>query len=75
MATTIINTFHDTEYETRKTPKQLSALCDRIGMGTATPADKAFARRVKNELCGSTGCQCGGTLGERPAWNWIEQDA
>lgn len=56
---TLTNNYHDTEYATRKTEAELDAIADRIGQGIGTDADKAFARRVHNALCGSPDCTCG----------------
>lgn len=67
---TLTNSFHGTEYTTRKSARELDAICLRIGQGTATAADRAFARRVHAALCGSPGCTCGGQFGERPARQW-----
>lgn len=62
----LVNTFHGTEYTTKKTADEIEAIKSRIYQGTASAADKAFARRVRMRLCGVSGCTCGGDLGERP---------
>lgn len=67
---TLTNDYHGTEYTTRKTARELDAICLRIGQGTATETDKDFARRVHGALCGSPDCSCGGQFGERPARQW-----
>jgi hypothetical protein len=64
--TTLTNNFHNTTYRTRKSDDELYAIKHRLYDGTATDADKRFRRRVRNALCGSDDCTCGGTFGERP---------
>ena len=48
---TLINTYHNTEYNTRKRPG------DRLSLSTI--------RRMRFALCGVGGCSCGGIAGER----------
>ena len=59
------NTYHATEYRSRKSPEELDAILGRIMSGTATPADMALRRRMRTALCGADDCQCGDDFGRR----------
>ena len=63
--TNLTNTFHVTEYRTRKSPDDLNRL--RHGNPfTRDPADRRFVARVRRALCGVDGCVCArNDLGER----------
>ena len=63
--TILTNDFHQTEYRTRKTLDEVRAIADRVAGYTATPAERAWARKVRKALCGSSECRCSGTLGIR----------
>lgn len=60
---TITNNFHRTEYTTRKTDEQINAIELRMYNGTATDADKAWVRKVRTALRGSSECDCGDFIG------------
>jgi len=64
--TVIRNTFHGTEYYSKKTTQEVADILERIQSGRATRSDRAFASRSRNKLCGATGCECSeNELGER----------
>ena len=65
MRQTISNNFHDTEIQINKTDDELEAIDYRIYQGTASPAEKAYQRRIWNTLCGISGCTCGDSFGRR----------
>lgn len=63
---TLINTYHNSEYRTRKTWQERQAILDRYNWGTPSDADKAYIRRVERALCGIDTCLCGhNALSER----------
>lgn len=62
---TLTNSYHGTEYRTRKTDAEIQALELRIYNGTATAADKAWVRKVRAALCGANGCTCGDFIARR----------
>jgi len=62
--TTITNTFHGTEYKTRKTRQDIDAMLNKHP-ADRTDTEKAFVRRCKSALCGIAGCTCGNDIGER----------
>jgi len=62
--TTVKNTFHGTEYKTRKTRQEIDALLNKPTY-YRTASEKAFSRRCKSALCGIAGCECGNDIGER----------
>ena len=62
--TTIRNSFHNTEYESRKSADDIRHML-HTHPGNWTTAQKAFARKVWNVLCGIDECTCGGDLGQR----------
>ncbi len=62
---TFKNSFHNTSYTTRKSAEELDAIAIRLASGKATPAEKAFASRMKKTLCGVSGCTCGDEFGRR----------
>ena len=62
--TTLKNTFHGTEYRTRKTAEEIAELQVKPEW-EYTEAEKAFVRRAWNALCGIAGCTCGDALGIR----------
>ncbi len=61
----IKNRFHNTSATTRRSNEELDAIALRIASGKATPAEKAFASRMKKTLCGVSGCTCGDEFGRR----------
>jgi hypothetical protein len=61
---TITNSFHGTEYRTRRSHE---SLVDLVRYGIATDADRRFARRAKRALCGSDDCTCSDDIGARPS--------
>lgn len=63
--TTLTNVYHGTSCTVRRSPVDIEAVCDRLWSGTATYADREFARRCKAALCGSLDCTCGDVLGRR----------
>ena len=63
--TTLVNTFHGTEYVTRKTADELAAIEARMWAGTADAADKALERKIRKALCGIDDCKCSGYFGIR----------
>ena len=63
--TILSNSFHATEYRTRKTREELDAIDYRVGQDTATPAEVALLRKIRTALCGIEGCKCSGSTGER----------
>lgn len=63
--TILTNSFHNTEYRTRKTRDELDAILNTAPWDRSD-SEKAFVRKVWNHLCGADGCTCGHTdLGER----------
>lgn len=62
---TLYNSFHNTEYRTRKTDSELEAIAYRLYSGTASKSDRAYVRRVHNALCGADDCTCGDEFGRR----------
>ena len=67
---TYYNTFHNTEFKTRKSEEELFMLEYSISCRAKedTPeADRAFARRMRRTLCPShsSGCTCGDFFGRR----------
>jgi hypothetical protein len=65
MEYTYNNDYHNTEYVSRKSPEELEAITERVWASRATPADKAFVRRMHDALCGSDTCTCGDLFGRR----------
>lgn len=59
------NRFHNTTFTSRKSQDELDAIEKRICTGDDRPADKPFARRMRNALCGVDGCKCGDFFGQR----------
>lgn len=66
---TITNDFHDTEYRTRRSAEEIERMVNTPRY-MWTRAEKQFARRCWNTLCGSEECTCGGPLGERGPQEW-----
>ena len=62
---TLRNTFHGTEYSTKKGADELASIDWRLAAGVATKADKALERKVRKALCGVKGCLCSGLFGLR----------
>jgi hypothetical protein len=62
--TTPTNSYHNTEYRTRKTWQEIDAILN-THPSELTPADQAFVRRADATLCGIGGCSCGNGLGEQ----------
>jgi hypothetical protein len=63
--TTLTNSFHNTEYRTRKDQDEIDQI-RTTARWLWTPAQRAWARKVKRALCGIEGCKCGQTeLDER----------
>ena len=62
---TLTNSYHHTSYRTRKTDADIEAIELRIYNGNASAADKEWVRKVRNTLCGATGCTCGDFIGRR----------
>lgn len=62
---TLTNSYHNTEYRTRRSNDDIAALEVRIYDGTATAADRQFVRAARAALCGSPNCTCGDFLGRR----------
>lgn len=67
----LINTFHNTECTVRKSVRELQEI-EAVAFTSTWPDEKnkaqAYIRRIRNKLCGTAGCTCGGTFGERPAY-------
>ena len=61
----LVNVFHETEYFTRKTVGELTAINFRLGWEVASNADKALERKIRRALCGVKDCQCSGSFGIR----------
>jgi hypothetical protein len=59
------NSFHGTEFRTKKTESDLIDIARKIANGTAGLAEKRFACRMRNALCGYHGCTCGDDFGRR----------
>jgi hypothetical protein len=59
------NSFHGTEYISKKSPMELLEIDKRVYNGYPTDADKAFVRRMRKALCGVSGCKCGDVFGRR----------
>jgi hypothetical protein len=65
--TILANTFHGTEYRSRKTRDELDAIDrkapwhpgNREGSFVRTEAEERFVRKVARTLCGIDGCKCG----------------
>ena len=62
--TIIRNSFHNTEYHSRKSAEDIRVLLN-TSPGNWTTGQKAFGRKVWRNLCGIGGCVCGGDLGQR----------
>lgn len=62
---TLTNSFHNTEYRTRRSNDEIDALEGSLANGTATAADRQFVRAVRAALCGSPDCTCGDFLCRR----------
>lgn len=60
----IINTFHNTEYNTQKTGKEVLEIGKKPPWNR-TESEKQFVYRVWKKLCGIKGCQCSDDLGIR----------
>jgi hypothetical protein len=56
---TLVNTFHGTQYRTRKTREELDALEPKEMRGETTKAEQALLARIRMTLCGVMDCQCG----------------
>ena len=59
------NTFHNTTYNSRKSPQEIDAIRWRLAFGCATKADHALRRKMHKALCGATDCICGDAFGRR----------
>jgi len=60
---TISNVFHNTEYRSRLSRREIER---RTYVYGDLPAHvRAWRRKVKKELCGIDGCTCGNDIGER----------
>lgn len=64
----LTNNFHGTEAQTRFSPDELDHI-QNTHPANWTDAEKRLVRRLRNALCGSSACSCGGTFGERPAFS------
>jgi hypothetical protein len=63
--TILSNSFHGTEYRTRKTREDLDRI-DQTNPWDRTEAERAFVRRAARALCGSKECRCAtNSFGER----------
>jgi hypothetical protein len=62
--TVLTNSFHGTEYRTRRTREELDRIIWTHRMDR-TDAERAFVRRAWKALCGIEGCTCCNELGER----------
>lgn len=63
--TILTNSFHNSEYRTRKTRDELDAI-ENTAPWNLSDSDKAFTRKVWRTLCGINGCTCGqNSFGER----------
>lgn len=63
--TILTNSFHQSEYRTRKTRDELDAI-ESAAPWNQSDSDKAFVRKVRDKLCGIKGCTCGqNSYGER----------
>lgn len=59
------NSFHNTEFQSNKSPELIAIIGYRIAGGKATNAEKSFQRRMRSALCGIKGCKCGDDFGRR----------
>ena len=59
------NTYHNTEYKTKKTQDELDAIEHAVIFGYATPSEVRFVNRVNDRLCGMSDCSCGDFWGRR----------
>lgn len=62
--TILINTFHNTEYRSRKSAVEIDRIASKPPW-CRTEAEKQFVRRVWRKLCGIDNCLCGDDLGRR----------
>ena len=62
--TILTNSFHNTEYRTRKSEDEIQFIRESAPW-QRTEAQNAFVRRARLALCGSRECTCGNELGER----------
>jgi hypothetical protein len=64
--TVLSNSFHSTEYRTRKSEPEVERLRHAEPHFGMSGAERAWVRRVRRTLCGVEGCTCATTqLGER----------
>jgi len=62
--TTLTNTFHQTEAQTRLTEDELDRIANTHPMNW-TAKERATVARLRKKLCGVTGCTCGDVFGAR----------
>lgn len=65
MMYTYKNSFHNTEFKSRKSPEELENIEHSLALGHGTDAQRAFHRRMKEALCGNMVCTCGDFFGRR----------
>lgn len=52
------NRFHRTEFVHHVPPREVNAIVERIGAGTASKADKLLAKKMRRALCDQRNCKC-----------------
>lgn len=63
---TLTNAFHNTEYRTSLSDREIERREEHHRQGNTTEAERAWIRRVRRALCSAAECQCAGNiLGER----------
>ena len=67
--TTLRNTFHGTDYNTRKSIDDVDRIVNTMPI-YRTEAEQRWVRRVRQALCGVKNCQCGDDLGRRGSYVW-----